>query len=143
VGIGFAVPIETAKKVIPQLRKDGQVKRAYLGISGVAVSTLPRLNLGVDKGVLVSAVTPGSPAQKAGIKGGSTAATLQDGSVQLGGDIITAVDGKPVAAPEDIVAAVSNKKPGDTAKVTIRRDGKNQTLDVKLAQRPNQATPSG
>jgi S1-C subfamily serine protease len=143
VGIGFAVPIETAKKVIPQLRKDGQVKRAYLGISGVAVSTLPRLNLGVDKGVLVSGVTPGSPAQKAGIKGGSAAATLQNGSVQLGGDIITAVDGKAVAAPEDIVAAVSNKKPGDTAKVTIRRDGKNQTLDVKLAQRPNQATPTG
>jgi S1-C subfamily serine protease len=140
VGIGFAVPIETAKKVIPQLRSDGQVKRAYIGISGVAVSTLPRLNLGVSQGVLVSGVTSGSPAAKAGIRGGDAAATLQDGNVNLGGDIITEIDGKAVKTVQDIVSVVDAKKPGDTVKVKVHRDGKDRTLDVKLAQRPNTAT---
>jgi S1-C subfamily serine protease len=140
VGIGFAVPIETAKKVIPQLRSDGQIKRAYLGISGVAVSTLPRLNLGVGQGVLVSGVTSGSPAAKAGIRGGSAAATLQSGNVNLGGDIITAIDGKPVKTVSDIVSVVDAKKPGDSVQVKVHRDGKDRTLDVKLAQRPNTAT---
>ena len=72
VGIGFAVPINTAKKVMPQLKQTGRVQRAYLGITGVTIDkSLDRLNLAADKGVLVQSVSPGSLAVKAGIYGGS------------------------------------------------------------------------
>jgi S1-C subfamily serine protease len=140
VGIGFAVPINTAKRVIPQLKESGKVQRAYLGVTGVTIdASLAKLNLKAAHGVLVQEVTPGGPAAKAGIRGGDSQATIDGNDVVLGGDVITRIDGRPVHNMDDVVGAVNAKKPGQKVAVGILRDGKPQSVTVDLAQRPNQA----
>jgi S1-C subfamily serine protease len=141
VGIGFAVPIDTAKEVVPQLKRAGSVNRGYLGIETRTIdNSLKDLNLPVDHGALVETVRPGSPADKAGIHGGDITAQLDGSSIQLGGDIITSLDGHPVRSSDDLVNAVSAKRGGDTVKVGLVRDGKSRTVEVKLAKRPEQTT---
>jgi S1-C subfamily serine protease len=140
VGIGFAVPINTAKQVIPQLRSSGKVERAYLGITGATIdASLARLNLATKSGVLVQSVSPGSPAAKAGIKGGSGRTNLDGSQIALGGDVITKVDGHTVRTMEDIVGAINGRKPGDSVSLELLRAGKAMTVTVKLGQRPGQA----
>ena len=91
VGIGFAVPINTAREVATQIEEHGEVKHAYLGISGGSITPdlAKALKLPVDEGVLVNEVVKGGPADKAGIKGGDTSATIEGASIRLGGDVIT------------------------------------------------------
>jgi S1-C subfamily serine protease len=140
VGIGFAVPIDTAKRYIPQLEKEGRVDRGYLGVSTTTIDkSLQGLNLPVEHGALVQSVTPGSPADKAGIRAGDISATLDGAQIQLGGDIITAVDGKAVRSNEDLTAAIAGRKQGDEAKVTLVRGGKDKTVEVTLGDRPASA----
>ena len=145
VGIGFAVPVNTAKEVIPQLKAEGRVQRAYLGVTGVGIDqSLAPLNLAAKSGVLVQEATKGGPADDAGIRGGdtSTPATVDGNQVALGGDVITKFDGKAVDSMDDVVSAVDAHKPGDHVRVEILRDGKPQTLEVTLGSRPATA-PSG
>ncbi len=138
VGIGFAVPIDTAKEILPQLRESGRVDRAYLGITSLTIDgSLNGLNLPVKKGALVQTVEQDSPADRAGLRGGDISAQLSGGEIQLGGDIIESIDGKPVSSSDDVARLVQGKKPGETVKVGIRRDGDKKTLDVKLGSRPN------
>jgi S1-C subfamily serine protease len=140
VGIGFAVPIDTAKKIIPQLKKAGRVDRGYLGVSSKAIDkTLDGLNLPVDHGALVQSVAPGSPAATAGLRAGDITATLNGEAIQLGGDIIIAVDGHDIRSDDDLTAAVAGHKQGDKASVTIVRGGKDKTVQVTLADRPASA----
>ena len=140
VGIGFAVPISTAKQVIPQLRDDGKVERAYIGITGATIDqSLSRLNLATDSGVLVQSVQGGSPAAKAGIRGGDAQANLDGSDIALGGDVIKKIDGRPVKSMDDVVAVIANKKPGDTVSLELLRDGRAKTVKVELAQRPSEA----
>jgi S1-C subfamily serine protease len=140
VGIGFAVPINTAKRVIPQLMKSGRVPRPYIGITGVTIdSSLGRLNLPADGGVLVQAVAPGSPADRAGIRGGDTRATLDGSDIALGGDVIRRLDGRNVASMDDVMAALSGRQPGDTVKLDLLRAGRSRTVTVTLGQRPDRA----
>jgi S1-C subfamily serine protease len=137
VGIGFAVPINTAKKVLPQLKQNGRVQRAYLGITGVTIDkSLDRLNLAADKGVLVQSVSPGSPAAKAGIRGGGSQTTLDGSNVELGGDVITKIDGQDAGSMDDVISAIADKKPGDSVTIEYLRDRNKKTVTVKLAQRP-------
>jgi S1-C subfamily serine protease len=137
VGIGFAVPINTAKKVLPQLRQNGRVQRAYLGITGVTIDrSLDRLNLAASSGILVQSVSPGSPADKAGLRGGDAQTTLDGSDVQLGGDVITKIDGKAVGSMDDVISAIADKKPGDSISVTYVRGKTTSTATVKLTQRP-------
>ena len=143
VGIGFAVPIDTAKQVIPQLEKKGSVQAGYLGLDALTIDpSLSALNLPVSQGALVQQVTPGSPAAKAGIRGGDVPAQLNGNSIQLGGDIIVAVDGKPINSSDALASTIGAMKPGTTAKLTILRDGKRKQVEVKLGNRPQQA-PQG
>jgi S1-C subfamily serine protease len=143
VGIGFAVPINTAKRVVPQLKRSGTVQRAYLGITGLSIDrSLSRLNLNVDSGVLVQSVAPGSPAAKAGIKGGDTQANFDGSNIALGGDVLKKIDGRNIKSMDDVIAVVDAKKPGDTVKLEYLRNGKSQTSTLKLTQRPSQA-PQG
>jgi S1-C subfamily serine protease len=143
VGIGFAVPIDTAKKIIPELRQSGRVDRGYLGIGSLTVDkTLADLNLPVKHGALVQSVTPGGPADKAGIRAGDLSATLDNHAIQLGGDIITKVDDKQIRTRDDLEAAVVNRKSGDTVKVTLYRAGKVKTVEVTLGERPNTVAQS-
>jgi S1-C subfamily serine protease len=143
VGIGFAVPIDTAKRIAPQLEASGRVNRGYLGVSGLTIdTTLRSLNLPVDRGVLVDRVAPASPAAKAGVRGGDITADLGGREIHLGGDIITSVDGKPVRTGDDLSNAVVARKPGDEVKLELRRDGARKTLTVMLTGRPS-GTGSG
>jgi S1-C subfamily serine protease len=140
VGIGFAVPINTAKNVIPQLKSNGRVARAYLGVTGVTVDkSLDRLNLDVSSGVLVQSVSPGSPAAKAGIRGGDAQASLDGSSVKLGGDVITKIEGRTVQSMDDVVGVINDKKQGDSVTLEVQRDKKRRTVTVTLAQRPSAA----
>jgi S1-C subfamily serine protease len=142
VGIGFAVPIDTAKQIIPDLKQSGRVDRGYLGIGATTVDkTLKDLNLPVQRGALVQTVTPGGPADKAGIRAGNLSATLDNHPIQLGGDIIIKVAGKDIHTSNDLQAAVANRRSGDKVKVTlVRAGGKVKTVDVTLTERPNTVT---
>jgi S1-C subfamily serine protease len=141
VGIGFAVPIDTAKRIIPDLKQSGRVDRGYLGISSATVDkTLKDLNLPLDHGALVQSVASGGPADKAGIRAGDLPATLDNHPIQLGGDIITKIAGKEIRTKDDLQAAVADRKSGDTVKVTLWRASKVKTVAVTLGERPNTVT---
>jgi S1-C subfamily serine protease len=150
VGIGFAIPINTARDVVTQLENSGKVEHAFLGISGGSITPdLARaVNLPVEKGVLVASVVKGGPADKAGIQGGDTAATINGANISLGGDIITKIDGKTVDSMDEVIALVNAAKPGDSLEVTVLRSGSTKTLTVTLGDRPasvqdSQAAPVG
>jgi S1-C subfamily serine protease len=138
VGIGFAVPINTARNVAQQILTTGSVQHAYLGIVGTDVTPqlADVLNLPVKQGALVQSVQPGSPADKAGIKGGSATVSIAGQQVRAGGDVITSIDGKPVKSMTDVVNDVSSKQPGDTVQLGVTRHGHSSTVTVTLANRP-------
>ncbi|MDX6608531.1 MAG: hypothetical protein QOF85_456 [Solirubrobacterales bacterium] len=142
VGIGFAVPINTAREVVEQLEDHGEVKHAYIGISGGSVTPAlaKALKLPVEKGVLVNEVVKDSPADKAGVEGGNTEATIEGAKINLGGDIITEVDGKPIGSMEDVINAVNSAQPGDKMELTLLRgDNETKHVTVTLGVRPQSA----
>jgi S1-C subfamily serine protease len=153
VGIGFAVPINTAKSEIAQLEKGGTVRGAYIGLTSLTIDgSLSALNLPVSAGALVQSVQKGTPAEKAGIRGGKISGSTESGQVAVGGDIITSIDGKAVASSEDLANDISAKKPGDTVTVGLLRGNghgsyEHKTVSVTLASRPNSVpnanTPEG
>jgi S1-C subfamily serine protease len=142
VGIGFAVPIDTAKQILASLKKGETVQRAYLGVTSLTVDgQLDALDLPVDHGALVQTVEDGSPAQMAGIKAGALQAQLQGGgsggsSVVLGGDIITRLDGKDIKTSDQLAQLVAAHKPGDKIKLDIVRKKASKTVTVTLGKRP-------
>jgi S1-C subfamily serine protease len=143
VGIGFAVPINTAKSEITQLEKGGTVRGAYIGLTSLTIDgSLSALNLPVKSGALVQSVQKGTPAEKAGIRGGTVSGSVEGGQVAVGGDIITSIAGKTVTSSEDLANDVQAHKPGETITVgLLRGNGKggydHKTVSVKLASRPN------
>jgi S1-C subfamily serine protease len=141
VGIGFAVPIDTAKQVLPALKKGAAVQRAELGVTTLTIDqSLNGLNLPVKQGVLVQSVQNGSAADKAGLRGGDISAQMAGQDVQLGGDIITRCDGKSVATADDLAGIIQGHKPGDQVKITYLRGGKERTATAKLGKQPTRAT---
>jgi S1-C subfamily serine protease len=137
-GIAFAVPIDTAKRVIPQLRDRGRVDRPYLGLTSRTIDPALRgLDLPARSGALVQVVAPGSPAAVAGIIGGDIPTETPDGSVRIGGDVIRSVDGKPVLAADDVGEALAGHRPGDEVAVIVLRVRGRRTLHVRLGQRPD------
>jgi len=143
VGIGFAVPINTAKSELPQLEKGGTVRGAYLGLTSLTIDeSLAPLNLPVKSGALVQSVQGGTPAEKAGIHGGSLSGQIGGEQVAVGGDIIVGIGGKAITSSEELGTAISAKKPGDTVSVELLRAKGNgsyehKTIKVTLAARPN------
>jgi S1-C subfamily serine protease len=142
IGIGFAVPIDTAKKIVSQLEETGKVERAFVGITGLSISSSlsERLNLPADKGVLVQEVT--GPAKKAGVKGGDTQVSVQGQDLVLGGDVIVEIDGKRVRSMDDVIAVVDAKKPGDEVKLKLLRKSETRTVEVELGNRPQRISGS-
>jgi S1-C subfamily serine protease len=137
VGIGFAVPIDTAKTLLPKLERGETVRRAWLGIEMTAVTEqlAKRLDLPSDTGALIQNVVPGGPADDAGLRGGSA---TTDQEVRAGGDLIVKVDGRRIRTPDDVANAIASKQPGDQVHVEYFRGSDRRSADVKLGERPNQ-----
>jgi S1-C subfamily serine protease len=139
VGIGFAVPINTAKKIADQLKEKGSVEHAFLGITGISItkSMAENLNLPTDQGVLIQRAI--GPARKAGVKGGDTQVSIGGADILLGGDVLVGIDGKKVESMEDVIRVVDSKKPGDEVTLELRRGEQKRTVKVKLGNRPASA----
>jgi S1-C subfamily serine protease len=142
VGIGFAVPINTVRQVAQQLLSSGEVKHAFLGISGTDVTPqlADVLNLSAKQGALVQTVVPGGPADKAGVEGGHATVSIDGQRVKAGGDVITEVDGQAVAGMDEVAAAISQKQPGDKVELTLVHGDQTRTVSVTLGDQPAQAT---
>jgi S1-C subfamily serine protease len=142
VGVGFAVPVNTAKRVVPDLIKDGMVKRGWIEVDTVGlfpqlVDYMKQNNIAVavERGLLVSAAKKGGNADRAGLRGGGTAVRYGRSVFYVGGDVITAVDGKSVATLADFYAALEDNKPGDRVPVEYWRGGKKLQVEVLLSDR--------
>jgi S1-C subfamily serine protease len=135
IGIGFAIPIDTARQVAKQLIASGHAEHTYMGILGqtLTAQVLHALNIPSDHGVLIARVIPGSPADKAGLRGGSTTATMSGTTYVLGGDVIVAVDGKRISQSSQLADVIATHRPGQQVTVTIIRDGHQQDVTVTLA----------
>jgi S1-C subfamily serine protease len=137
VGIGFAVPIDTAKKILDDLKSGETPERAQLGVTTATIDdSLEALNLPVKSGVLVQSVSDGSPAEKAGLRGGNITAQVNGQEIEIGGDIITAVDGDEVSTADDLAQVIQDHEPGDEVEITYLRDGDKKTVKVELAKAP-------
>jgi S1-C subfamily serine protease len=138
VGVGFAVPINAAKRIIPELINRGYVARPYLGISGHEIFPVlaEALRLPVTQGIMVVEVTRGSPAERAGIRGGDRAVQVGNMIVRAGGDIITEVNQVKVRTFEELSDLIDAQRPGDTVTLTFNRQGKFTAVEVRLRERP-------
>jgi S1-C subfamily serine protease len=136
VGIGFAIPIDTVKQKLNALKTSGTVRYAYLGVSSATVDSSFAGLLPVKAGALVQAVTGGSPAAKAGLKGGDMTAQVGGTPVALGGDIIVKVDGQRVKTANELSSIVGRYKAGDTVSIAFVRDRRTRTVQVTLGTRP-------
>ena len=141
VGIGFAVPIETARTVAEQIIDGGSIEHAYLGISGADVdaTVADALGLDVEQGALVQQVTPDGPAEAAGLEAGDETTELEGARVRTGGDVITALDGEAISGMDDLIAQIDSHQPGDEVTLDIVRDGDEQQIEVTLGDRPENA----
>jgi S1-C subfamily serine protease len=143
VGIGFAIPINTVKEVVSQIIEGGKVEHAYLGIEMQTIDEeLTRhFRLPAERGVLISRVVPGSPADQAGLEGGSRRVVVGGESYVLGGDVITAADGDALESAEELRSIVNDRKPGEELALEVRREDSTETVTVTLGRRP--ATAGG
>jgi S1-C subfamily serine protease len=126
VGIAFAVPINTAKAVVPELLATGRVTRPFLGVQG----------RDVGDGILLSVVAPGSPADAAGLRGGVREGVAAGELVLLGGDVLVSVGGRRVRSVLDVPSALAGHEPGEEVVVTFLRDGRRGRATVRLGERP-------
>ncbi|MCB0865147.1 MAG: trypsin-like peptidase domain-containing protein [Solirubrobacterales bacterium] len=136
-GVGFAVPINLAKRSIDQLRDNGEVSYPYLGVATMTLfpQLAERLGVDTDHGVLITQVNPGSPADEAGLKAGNDRFRFQAQQVIGGGDVIVEADGDQLEQDGDLATAILDKEPGDTVTLKIIRDGKTEDVDVTLGDR--------
>jgi S1-C subfamily serine protease len=135
-GIGFAIPINTAKAVLADLTRYGRVKRPSLGIVsyGIGPDLASQMGLAVDSGVLVQKVISGGAAERAGMHGGNQQAYVGNTPIMLGGDLIVGIDGQEVTDPQDINALMDKHQAGDTISVTFYRGSKQITLKLILGE---------
>ena len=137
-GVGFAIPIDAARRSLDQLVRTGRVRYAYIGIrtQDVTPGIAAAFDLGAERGALVTRVEDGTPAADAGIRGGSRTEALNGEDITLGGDLIVGIAGKSVGGADDVSRIVTELRPGQTVEFTVIRGGTRKTLDVTLADRP-------
>jgi S1-C subfamily serine protease len=140
VGIGFAVPVDTAQKIIPELIAKGRILRPWLGVSLMPLNRRAATQLGVSvtAGLIVGNVYPGSGAAQAGLRGAVIQDSYNGVVIQQLGDVILAVDGQPVASTDDLQNALKSKRPGQTADVEILRQNRRASVTVKLGELPQE-----
>jgi putative serine protease PepD len=138
VGIGFAVPINTAKRLLPDLKAGETIERAYLGVQmqGVTKQLAEDLSLATDHGALIVSVTPDSPADKAGLRGGRTETSQ---GIPAGGDVIVAIDGKEMRDEDHVATTIASHQPGDEVEIEYYRGSDKETATVELTERPASA----
>jgi S1-C subfamily serine protease len=137
-GVGFAIPVTSVRYSLDQLNGDGKVDYAYLGVTSESLYPQLAEHLGLDTeaGALITDVVNGSPADDAGLKGSTGNDTFQLQQVKTGGDVVIAVDGKPVLQNNDLSTLIAAHKPGDKVTLDILRDGRKASVDVTLGSRP-------
>ncbi|HUX75737.1 MAG TPA: trypsin-like peptidase domain-containing protein [Anaerolineae bacterium] len=143
-GIGFAVPVNTVKRVVPQLIAQGRYAHPWLGVQPLGLTPERAqafreagMDVPVDEGLLMIEVIPGGPADRAGIRGGDRIVQLGNVQLPLGGDIVTAINGQAVDDLQELTVYLETRtQVGDTVEVTIFRDGVEQNVRVTLAERP-------
>jgi len=139
IGIGFAIPSNTIRRVVPELIARGRYPHPWLGASFFEITPAfaEAFQLPVDHGLLTVQVAPGSPAERAGLQGATRRVRTRFGDVFLGGDILTAIDGRPLRRVDELVIYLENyKRVGETVTLSIVRDGHPMTLTVTLGERP-------
>jgi S1-C subfamily serine protease len=138
VGVGFAVPVNTAKDLLPDLRAGEEIERAYLGVTMATVNEdlANEADLPVDSGALVESVEEGTPAAKAGVRGSEI--DELSGDLTRAGDVIVGINGEPVRSADDVVSAVAGMQPGDTAELEVYRGDDKRTVRVELGERPEE-----
>lgn len=140
-GVGFAIPVNTVKRIVPRLIEEGIFQHPWLGISGVDLDNLTAgaLGLAVDQGVLVQTTTRGGPAERAGLQAGQRERRVE-GSFRLlrvDGDVIIAFEGRPVKGMDDLITYLAEFSVGDEVSLTVVRDGEIRDLVVELGARPS------
>ena len=140
-GIGFAIPINTAKAVLNDLVTLGRVRRPSLGIRSIPVGPelAAQMGLPADYGVLIVQVTPGGAADQAGLRGGNQRAYLGNTPIMLGGDLIVAIDGQPVQDQQDLADMMNKHRSGDSVTVTIYRGQRRMQVRVTLGEARQEA----
>jgi S1-C subfamily serine protease len=135
-GIGFAIPINTAKAVLNDLVTLGRVRRPALGVRTIPINSelADEIGLAADYGLLIVQVTPGGSAEQAGLRGGTERAYLGNIPIMLGGDLIIAIDGEKVQDEQDLAQMMNNHRAGDTVKVTVYRGKKKMDVEVPLGE---------
>lgn len=138
IGIGFALPINRAKEMLEHYRARGRYARPYLGVRTIYVSgeLAEALELPAEGGALIVQVEPGSAAAEAGLRGARTSVIVGRYEIPVGGDLIMAVDGKPLGSENALSRALGRKRPGDTAELTIYRNGRTMKIRVRLGEAP-------
>src|SRR2546427_2182509 len=136
--IGFALPINAAKGVLRDLREAGRVVRPWLGLQGREVDSqvTSLLRMPLAPGYLVEIVYDGSPAERAGVRGGNLSVVVQGEEYLVGGDILTAIEGSSIRTHQDYLAKVKALKPGQRTRITILRDGQRRELSLTVGERP-------
>jgi S1-C subfamily serine protease len=135
-GIGFAIPVNTAKAVLNDLVTLGRVRRPALGVLTIPISPdiADELGLAADYGLLIVRVTPGGAAERAGLKGGNERAYIGNMPVMIGGDLIVALDGQDVQDQQELSRLMNNHRAGDTVRVTIYRGKRKMDVQVTLGE---------
>jgi S1-C subfamily serine protease len=143
-GVGFAVPVDTVRRSIDQLRRHGEVTYAYIGVSSVDLypQLAKRLGIAARTGALVAKIQPGSPADKSTLRAGTSVISFEgDDRIPKGGDAIVAVDGKPVHSSTDLGNLVASRNPGTKVTLAVVNGHAHRNVTVTLAPRPASATP--
>jgi S1-C subfamily serine protease len=142
-GVGFAVPVDMARRSLDQLRRSGRVSYAYLGISSASVypQLARRFGIGVAHGAWIQRIVPGGPGQGAGLQGGSGASVFQAETYRTGGDVISRLDSHPIDKADDLGLVLGGYSPGQRITLEIWRGGQRRTVKVKLGERPRDTSP--
>ncbi|HKQ65151.1 MAG TPA: trypsin-like peptidase domain-containing protein [Methylomirabilota bacterium] len=136
--IGFALPINAGKAILRDLRDSGRVIRPWLGLQGREIDSqiTSLLRMPLSPGYLIEVVYDGSPAERAGVRGGNLSVVVQGEEYLIGGDVLTSIDNTSIKTHQDYLAKVKTLKPGQRARITIVRDGQRRELSLTVAERP-------
>jgi S1-C subfamily serine protease len=138
-GVGFAIPVSIVKRVIPELATKGSYDWAWLGVRGTSLTPIyaQANHLPVDKGAYITEIVPGGPASKTDLRGASDTQTFQGRQVPIGGDVITAINGTPIASFDDLLIYIAlESSPGESVNLTVLRDGNPVEIPLTLESRP-------